>query len=385
MKNFLNILIISILPGLFPSQAHPFDAPLAAKTSGEDYSHILKTDEFSLNTRNIKVLTSQGKYLWMGTSNGIIRYDTTTANAYEIFDNQNALLSNGIFAIVMDKNQNPWVGTYAGGLSHFDGNRWINFNTPNGLCDAFVYDIEFTGDTTWIATWSGVNRVRGDLSSRASWESFTHENTKGGLIDDWVYAIELGKDGRVWFGTESGISLFDGTQWQKWNHANGLGADIELVRQDNEGTMSQFKGVHHTTHSPDLPNVESGDYRPNYVVSMLMDQKGRLWIGTWGGGLSVLDTATLQFRNFTVKDGLPGNFILALKEGPFGNLWIGSNGGLTRFDGNTFLNFSEINGLAGSFIFSIEFGPGHSLWTGSHSGMNRFQFDPESRKLIRFD
>ncbi len=385
MKRFCKLLIISFFLGFPPGQAHAFDAPLAAKTKGEGYGHILKTDEFSLNTRNIKVLTLQGKYLWMGTSNGVIRYDTTTANGYEIYDNQNALLSNGIFAIVMDKAGKPWVGTYAGGLSHFDGKEWLNINTPQGLCDSFVYDVEFQGDTLWIATWSGVNRVQGDLFSRKSWQAFTHENTKGGLIDDWVYAIELGKDGRVWFGTESGVSMFDGTQWQKWNHANGLGAELDLVKKDNADTMSGFQGEHHATQAADLPNVESNDYRPNYVVSMLMDQKQRLWIGTWGGGLSVLDAATHKFRNFTVRDGLPGNFILSLKEGPYGDLWIGSNGGLSRFDGQTFLNFADINGLGGNFIFSIEFTPDHSLWTGSHQTMNRFRFNAETRKLIKFD
>ncbi|MBI4389678.1 MAG: hypothetical protein HY580_05805, partial [Nitrospinae bacterium] len=89
------------------------------------------------------------------------------------------------------------------------------------------------------------------------------------------------------------------------------------------------------------------------------------------------------FRNFTVRDGLPGNFIFALKKDPYGDLWIGSNRGLSRFDGKTFTNYSKLNGLAGDFIFSVEFGEDHSLWAGSHGGMTRALLDPVSRELVK--
>ncbi|PIQ96828.1 MAG: hypothetical protein COV67_07455 [Nitrospinae bacterium CG11_big_fil_rev_8_21_14_0_20_56_8] len=314
----------------------------------------------------------------MGTTVGLILYDTTTPENYLVFDNRKGLLSNGIFAVKLDNKGRPWVGTYGGGLSYHDESRWVNLNTPQGLCDAFVYDIEFAGDSIWIATWSGANRLRGDPFSRSSWERFTVENTHGGLIDDWVYAIEVGKDGRIWFGTESGISLFDGTAWRNWNHRNGLGAPYETVKDDNADGVSYFEGNHHERHSHALPNIEDQTFRPNYVVSMLLDRANRLWIGTWGGGLALLDTQNFTFRNFTRKDGLPENFVLSLAEGPGGNLWIGTSGGLARFDGETFTRFSKMNGLLGDFIFSLEFGPDHSLWVGGHYGMNRLILDPQT-------
>ncbi len=175
--------------------------PVSEKTSAMPWPHILKTQTFSLNTRNIKVLTSHDRHLWMGTGLGVIRYDTRTSENYEIYDNQNHLLSNGIFAISFDSENRPWVGSYGGGLSHFDGKEWNHYNTPEGLNDAFVYDIEFDKKSLWLATWSGVNRVTGNPASRKNWQSFTVENTDGGLIDNWVYAIEIEPSGKVWFGT----------------------------------------------------------------------------------------------------------------------------------------------------------------------------------------
>ena len=352
---------------------HAFKIP--EQTSGESFPHILKTQTFDLNTRNIKVLTSQGKHLWMGTGRGIIHYDTHTREDYDVYDNQNHLLSNGIFAISMDLNNHPWIGTYGGGLSHFNGKKWIHYNTPQGLNDAFVYDIKFDSNSIWLATWSGINRVTGNPDSRENWESFTVENTEGGLIDNWVYAIEIEPSGKIWFGTESGLSAYANGKWEAFNHSNGLGAAYDQVKEENRGIISNFQGQHH---SPSIPNMQNSDYRPNYVISMLLDKKNRLWVGTWGGGLSMLDTQTLEFRNFTMKDGLPGNFILALESDGSDGLWIGTNNGLSRFNGKIFQNFSAINGLKSKFIFSIEAASDHSLWVGGNRSLTRMILDPET-------
>ena len=99
----------------------------------------------------------------------------------------------------------------------------------------------------------------------------------------------------------------------------------------------------------------------------------------------MFDPETQVFRNYTVKDGLPGNYILALNEGPDGSLWIGSNKGLSQFDGAVFLNYSKINGLISDFVFSIEFDSGSFLWAGGHHGMTRLKVEIESGSLSRLD
>ena len=380
--NIIRAIILFFITGasfIHSESTSAFTAAVEDKTSDETYPHILKIQTFNHNTRSIKVLASMGSHLWMGTGLGVINYDTNSSESYEVYDNQNHLLSNGIFAINFDSHNLPWIGTYGGGLSYFDGSLWNHFNTPQGLNDAFVYDIEFDKKSLWIATWSGVNKVTGNPKSRKNWKSFTVENTEGGLIDNWVYAIEIEQSGKIWFGTETGISSLHKGKWEALNHKNGLGATYEQVKHENQGVMSLFQGQHHFSQaSPSIPNLQTSDYRPNYVVSMLIDEKNRLWIGTWGGGLSLLDTQTLIFRNFTVKDGLPGNFILSLEEDGLGGMWIGTNKGLSRFDGKTFQNFSALNGLKSKFIFSIEASPDHSLWVGGNHSLSRIILNPDT-------
>jgi ligand-binding sensor domain-containing protein len=369
--------VACILTALFLQygNALALEKQVAKKTTGEPYPHILKKETFTINTRNIKVLKENGNYLWIGTSNGLLRYDTQGEEEIEVYDNTNKLLSNGIFSIAIDKKGLPWVGTYGGGLSHFDGSDWINQNTPDGLNDAFIYDIQFEKDNIWLATWSGANFSKWD--SKDTWKSLTVENSNGGLIDNWVYAVEIEKSGRVWFGTESGVSTYHKGEWKSFNHSKGLGASYEKVKQDNKAIMSLFQGQHHATQaSPAIPNIQTADYKPNYIVSMHLDKQKRLWIGTWGGGLSLLDTKNFTFRNFTTQEGLPGNFILALEEDHAGKLWIGTNNGLSMFDGKTFQNFSRINGLESKFIFSLESTKDHSLWIGGHKTLTRIIIDP---------
>ena len=171
-----------------------------------------------------------------------------------------------------------------------------------------------------------------------------------------------------------------GRAWSFFGHEQGLGASYEEVASANKGIMALFQGAHHSNHYP-KHTYTSPNYRPNYILCMLRDKDQNLWMGTWGGGLSLFDIKTKTFRNFTTEVGLPGNFILALKEDTRGDLWIGTNKGLSHFDGKTFTNYGKINGLTSDFIFSLEFSNDHSFWLGGHYGLNRLYLNPETRKL----
>ena len=109
---WLSGTLITIILFLEAGNVVAFENSVAKKTSGESYPHILQKETFTINTRNIKVLNAIGKYLWIGTSNGLLRYDTSGKKEVEVYDNTNKLLSNGIFAIAIDKNGFPWAVSY---------------------------------------------------------------------------------------------------------------------------------------------------------------------------------------------------------------------------------------------------------------------------------
>lgn len=334
-----------------------------------------KFTHFRVGNRNVKSMLLDGKLLWVGTSGGVIRYDTTT-DEYRLFDARNGLLSNGIFHI-SKLDGKILVGTYGGGMSLYDQakDKWENFNIPDGLGDAFVYGAlkESNGDV-WVATWSGANRIRGGaLKDRSKWDLFTVENTKGGLPNDWVYGLAEGKNGEMWLATEGGLARYKDGKWDHWNHSNGQGASFEKVKDDIKFNNDPAKSsVHHARQKEEmgLQGVNVA-YNPNYIVALLVDNDGIVWCGTWGGGLARFDGKT--WRNYTVADGLPGNHVFMLHKDADGKMWIGTNNGLARFEGGKFVVMTTEQGLFSNNVFSMATGIGGDQWIGSFGGVSHLK------------
>lgn len=334
-----------------------------------------KFTHFRVGNRNVKRIFADGNVIWIGTSGGVIRYEPAS-DQFKVYDNTNGLLSNGMF-YVGRLDGRITVGTYGGGLSILDEktNEWKNYNVPQGLADAFVYDvIRVKNGDIWIATWSGANRVRGGmLEDPAMWDTYTVENTKGGLINDWVYGLAEGKNGEVWMATEGGLVRFKDGKWDNWNHARGLGAPYEKVKQDIEfktdpGKMSE----HHATQKKEmgLENVDVA-YNPNYIVSLVVDRDGAVWAGTWGGGLSRFDGS--KWKVLTKSDGLPSNHVFMLHIDAKGRMWVGTSKGLAHYDSGKFKVLTINDGLFSDTVFSMDTAADGGQWIGSFGGVTHLR------------
>ncbi|HEY0845499.1 MAG TPA: two-component regulator propeller domain-containing protein [Noviherbaspirillum sp.] len=353
-------------------------APAAPEQSGKvQVDPNAKFTHFRVGNRNVKAILLKDDIAWVGTSGGVVRYDTKT-DEYRLFDVRNGLLSNGIFSID-EIDGRIMVGTYGGGMSLYDEkqDKWDNFNIPDGLGDAFVYRaLQMSNGDIWVATWSGANRIRGGasfLKDRSKWDLYTVENTKGGLPNDWVYGLAEGKNGDVWLATEGGLARFKDGKWENWNHAKGLGAPYEKVKNDIKFTNDPAQhSVHHAKQKEEmgLQGVNVA-YNPNYIVSMVVDADGVVWAGTWGGGLSRFDGK--NWKHYTVADGLPGNHVFMLHIDQKGTLWVGTNAGLARKEGDKFLNMTTENGLFSNTVFSMATGKDGHLWVGSFGGVARLK------------
>lgn len=352
---------------------HPAVAPSPQEREGKvAVDPSAKFTHFRVGNKNVKSIYADGKVVWVGTSGGVVRYDTRD-DSFKLYDARNGLLSNGMFFVGKVKGQIA-VGTYGGGLSLLDEKtgKWKTYNIPEGLGDAFVYDVvSATNGDIWIATWSGVNRIRGgNLDDRSKWDLFTVENTKGGVPNDWVYGLAEGKNGDIWLATEGGMARFANDKWENWNHAKGLGAPYEKVKK--EIAYKNDPGKQSLHHAKQKQEMGFGDvdvaYNPNYVVSLEVDKQGNVWAGTWGGGLSRFDGK--KWVSYTTAEGLPGNHVFMLHQDPKGRLWIGTNNGLTQWqDGKFAKAMTTADGLFANNIFAMATTPEGDLWVGSFGGV----------------
>lgn len=353
-------------------QGHPgvMPRPAMANRLNTRFTH------FRVGNKNVKGMLADGNNVWVGTSGGVLRYDIKTDN-YELFDVAGGqLISNGVFHLSRWK-QNIVVGTYGGGLSLFNTatGKWRNYNIPQGLADQFVYDFQqVSNGDVWIATWSGANRViGGELDNPAKWQTFNVENTAGGLPNDWVYGFEESADGSLWFATEKGVARYKDGKWKNWQHKDGLGAPLELVKDDirfnnDPGKASQHHARQKTEQGLQDVNIA---YNPNYVVSLKIGPKGKIWAGTWGGGLSYFDGE--KWTTLTTRDGLPSNHIFMLYLDPQNQLWAGTSHGLVKIeqDGKRLTQVGRGEGLFAENVFSMAQAEDNTYWVGSFGGVAR--------------
>ena len=115
----------------------------------------------------------------------------------------------------------------------------------------------------------------------------------------------------------------------------------------------------------------------SFVQTLVQDREGNIWLGTYGG-LSRYDG--WQFTHFSAGDGLANENIQSLLEDRLGNLWIGTENGLSRYDGREFVHFTTTDGLSDNSVVDLLEDRSGDLWIGTENGLNRY----DGREFVHF-
>ena len=174
---------------------------------------------------------------------------------------------------------------------------------------------------------------------------FEQLSVEQGLAQESILAIVQDGDGFMWFGSQAGLSRFDG--YRVTTYRNDVGNPRSLVN--------------------------------NWVRVLHVDRAGRLWIGT-DGGLDRFDPATQGFVHYQPREpGARGNgnrHIHALAEDGQNGLWLATGDGLQRFDMNSgaFKVWHHVPGAASSLaddqVNALALDAGGRLWVGTASGLD---------------
>ncbi|HID56583.1 TPA: hypothetical protein EYP37_08645 [Candidatus Poribacteria bacterium] len=242
--------------------------------------------------------------------------------------------------------------------------HWRSFSRLEGLAGNDIRAI-FQDDKgrIWIGTSSGLSLFDG------IWRSFPEASD---VIDGEIHAICEGPLGRLWIGTDRGVRLFDGRSWQRITFGDDpLGNYVLFAAADRSGVwIGTYRGVNRFDGTKwELWNQKEG-YLYTGVRSMLRDSSGRIWFGMEASALySVLISRFdgRRWRRFTVTDGLPEGTTLRLIEDREGRVWMATPMGVGIFDGVSWekITFPDE-------VMAMDIGPDGEIWVLTRSNLMRY-------------
>jgi ligand-binding sensor domain-containing protein/signal transduction histidine kinase len=196
--------------------------------------------------------------------------------------------------------------------------------------------------------------------------------TASGLPQNTITAIAQTQDGYLWMGSFGGLARFDGSRFVVFDKSTTpalRNSGVHALLADRNG------GLWVGTNGGGLTLLKDGTARTfgiadglgaDVVRALFQDGKGRVWAGT-NGGLSLLEGE--RFRTWNAANGFTSNVVRAIREDAQGALWIGTNGdGLFRMQDGQFTRFTRKDGLPSDLVFSLAFDKDGALWVGTNGG-----------------
>ena len=309
--------------------------------------------------------------LLVGWKGGIYRFNNGKTDMYSLPGISGHL---DVLKIVRDRNSGLWIAaTWNHGLLHVHDGRTDVFSASEGLSSDSVGNIfEDREGTVWVCTIDGLDRFR-DFAAA----TFT---AKQGLSNSVVGSISADKSGSVWLGTYGGLN--------QWSHGqitipgtggtrrDGMlnGFPPESLLEDNHGRIwistSHQLGYLEAGHFTSIKGVPGGP-----VLSIAQDITGNLWVINEEAGLFRIsphkDVRQFQWSELGHKDHAS---VLAA-DPTQGGLWIGFfSGGISYFsDGHIRASYTTANGLGPGRISDFQFDQEGNLWVSTEGGLSRLK------------
>jgi len=242
---------------------------------------------------------TEGTGFWIATEGGISSLKLPVESSVPAtFTTENAtILSNNVFKVVIGKNNVKWIATEKG-VSAFSGSKWLDVSYDDLYPSVVFQEYPITsmatnpaGDSLYVGTkGAGVARIfKNDVDGISGASVYAQW---GPIIipSDNVYSVFIEKNGTKWFGTDMGVAKHSGNNtlenWVVYTVAEGLVNDyVQTIIADQSGNLlfgtqgglSIFDGKSFTNYTKD------NGLNSNNVLCLSTDKKGVVWIGTDNG------------------------------------------------------------------------------------------------------
>ncbi|PIB34688.1 hypothetical protein BFP72_04325 [Reichenbachiella sp. 5M10] len=374
------------------------------------FQHLTTENGLAQNMVDCMLQDSQG-YIWLGTWNGLCKYDGYTFETFDSQPNRESTLGNNfVYALLEDPFGNIWVGTSKGlYLYLYDSKTFRQIDlTSYGLPRvAAVHSLHISDELLHIGSSEGLTSL-GIQDSLGDVQLYQHLGWEGAneLKGTVVNAIAHDTKGQLWVGTDSALFRLNHDlqleQVYQYEERNGTSITANLIldillTRDGQVWIATEVGVNRYDpvsdgfvryyNQPDEPN----SLLHNSVMD-LAESANQLYMATLGG-LSILDEETGVFRNYRNNPSdnfsLNNDFLNCLLIDTEDNVWVGTERGGVNIINARQNSFEQIkfeignsNSLSHSTVNSIYEGDKY-LWIGTAGGgLNRM--NKKSREFEHF-
>lgn len=298
--------------------------------------------------------------LWVATDHGgvtLIDKKNNFKTRYLLNDPKDpkSLSQNSITSLYKDDKGIIWLGTYKQGVSYLNSNiiKFPYYHRELSNLNSLQYDdvnrfVEDRNGNIWIGT-NGGGLIYFDRKNNTFKQYLHNPNDVNSLSNNVIVSLCIDHDNMLWIGTYlGGLNSFDGNKFTRYRHS-----DNDSLSLSNDNVWEIFE-----------------------------DSEQNLWIGTLGSGLDLLDRKTNSFKHFR-QNVVSSNYISGIMQDRNGNLWIGSDIGVTVFEKNKttpvfYRHTSENNSLSTDNIISLLQDSKGRIWVGTAEGLNLFNEQTKS-------
>lgn len=337
------------------------------KTGGISIYKPKPRDSYSLTGKSVSCIyiDNEGIY-WLGpVHGGISKYDTNL-NLFHL-KKSNVLDPHGLNAPVVmsfaEYKDGVFVGTDGGGLNYFNTKSELmerfstGLSSGSSLGNLSIMTMKIIrGNQLYLGTYAQ-GLVVMDLNSKAV-RQYKQGSTAAQLNSSDIFCLKEDSRGKIWVGTNGG--------------------GVNVLAPDNTVLIKYCRNPK-GSNEVDYPGN-------NFVRFIEEDASGKMWIGTYGSGVSVYDPRDQKFTLLNkAKHKLPSDLMMSILKDHAGKLWVGSfSGGLSVYDHTKqqFVTFGEKDGLNNSTVYAIAEDKQHRIWVSTNKGIS--SFDRKSRKFTNY-
>lgn len=342
-----------------------------------------------VGNRIFALYKDENESVWFGGYGGIYRYDMASEELHTYAVESNQLPSNIVLSIYKDKSGSIWLGTERDGVLYFNlSNPFKVIRIEKQLNNVFAFYRDYLRNT-WIGTANGLVKI--DQKTRKEKIYRYDSQQKGTISNNVIRDVFQDSANTLWVSTENGLNYYnyDTDQFILLNLGypdrsdsylsvysavdDGMGnlyvvTNHGLIVWDKKKKQSRLIGI----------PQEAKLYADDWFNGLYLDSELKLWLlGRYG--FYYLDATRKKLLPFALPGISSSVDCMDMVEDHFGNYWLASNRGLFKIDRQSGEVSSYRQGLFGQFvIYSIAYNTGADLWLGTNGGLWRFNTTTEA-------